>query len=475
MRRKRHLCVIAASLLLAAACGARLTDEQTAALQDASSTGDAPQSTVTSIVGSGPTETTQGGGRDAGGDGPSTTAGSDRPATPADQEGSDNGGGVEVGGSSCAGGGASDVGVTAEEIRIGNVSTISGPIPGFGQTGVNAVKAYVNMVNANGGVCGRKLTLVTADDRLQSGTNKSETDKLAQEVIGFVGGTTVVDGGAAQSYGGTNIADTGLAISEEMIVSSNNFPTVPINVGEGGNNASSIFRYMKKVEGVSKAALVWPAQASAKARMDGYKQALDEAGIDIVVQKEVAVVETNYADEAKNIESAEADLVITTLELSGMANLAKAMQQNGYFPKVPFYGAQVYGQAFLTQAGSAAEGTKVGLGYSILEDAPTVPAIGELIQWYERTNPGSAIDFFAIQAWAAADMYVDALGASQGPPTRDKVFSYLRGLNSFDADGVIADINPAAKTTKGCFMVAEVSGGTWRRAHPASGFDCSHS
>ena len=62
---------------------------------------------------------------------------------------------------------------------------------------MNGVKAYFNMVNNNGGVCGRKLTLVTADDRFQTATNRNETEKLADQVIAFVGNTSVVDDGGA--------------------------------------------------------------------------------------------------------------------------------------------------------------------------------------------------------------------------------------------------------------------------------------
>ena len=39
-------------------------------------------------------------------------------------------------------------GVTPTEITVGNVSQLTGLVPGFGQTGVNGAKAYFNMVNS---------------------------------------------------------------------------------------------------------------------------------------------------------------------------------------------------------------------------------------------------------------------------------------------------------------------------------------
>lgn len=472
MRRTAGLLV--AGALVVASCGARLSDEQRAALETGGGSVDAQGVSVdrgasgggstTTVAGSSRTTAAPGGGGGGGG-------GGDQPS-----EGGEGPGGVivVVDGSTCGGGGASDVGVSESEIKLGNVSTISGPIPGFGQTGVNAVKAYANFVNANGGVCGRKLTIVTADDRLQSGTNKSETDKLAKQVLGFAGGTSVVDDGAAQAIDGTDISYTGLAISEAMIRTANNFPTVPIDLADGGNGALKILKYMNQVRGVKRGALIWPAQASAKARIDGYRKDMERAGIDLVLETEVAVTETNYADDAANIEQAKADILMTTLEISGMARLAKAMEQNGYFPKIPFYGAQAYGRLFLTQAGSAAEPTVLGLAYAILEDAGSVPPVKDFLTWYERTNPGSDIDFFAIEAWVGAAMYVDALRKIEGPPTRAKVMQQLKTFTAYDAGGMIAPINAAQKKSADCFLIAEVDGGKWKRTHPAQpGFDCS--
>ena len=54
-------------------------------------------------------------------------------------------------------------------------------------------------------MCGRQLTLATGDDRLDAGTNRSETERLSREVFAFVGGTSPVDDGGASVLGATNI------------------------------------------------------------------------------------------------------------------------------------------------------------------------------------------------------------------------------------------------------------------------------
>jgi ABC-type branched-subunit amino acid transport system substrate-binding protein len=139
---------------------------------------------------------------------------------------------------------------------------------------------------------------------------------------------------------------------------------------------------------------------------------------------------------------------------------------------VPFYGSQAYGKKFITLAGSAAEGTILGLPYDIFEDKATNPSVDTFLTWYQRTNPGADIDFFAIQSWVAADLFVQALQKVGPNVTRDKLGAALQSFTSFDAHGFLAPINPPGKTPAACFLVVGVQGGQWKRLHPDAGFSC---
>ncbi|MDX6234004.1 MAG: hypothetical protein QOH68_3086, partial [Nocardioidaceae bacterium] len=393
-RVRRPLAALAVCLLLATACGARLDDKQREIATGAAN-------------GQGQPATDAGTGTDAGDGGgaadPSTPAtdanggAADPAATPGGAPAADPGAAPVAGGpEACKSSGkASDKGVTGTEITIGNVSTISGPIPDFGRTGVNGVKAYVNFLNSTGGICGRKVKLLTADDRLDAGTNKSETDKMKDKAFALVGGTTVVDDGGAASLKGTNIPDVSLAISEARISLPNNFSPNPIDPTATTNGATKMFKYMKDTYGVSNGAVIWAAQAASRTSGKKYIEDMAQAGITVTKdhQFEVGVTETNYSAQVSKMKNDKVDIVITTLEVNGMSKLAQAFGQAGYFPKVPFYGAQAYGKKFLKLAGRNAEGTKLGLAYNVLEVADQVPAIKNFVTWYGRSNPGADVDF----------------------------------------------------------------------------------
>jgi ABC-type branched-subunit amino acid transport system substrate-binding protein len=447
-----------------AACGARLSDAEReqaiAATQgggDGGTNTDGEPTSDTTLVGSTDGNTT-------GDPGPSATGG---PAT----GGTTTGGPTGSTGDTCKPGSATSTGVTPTEIKVGNVSQLTGLVPGFGQTGVNGVKAYFNMINNQGGVCGRKLTLVQADDRFQAATNRSETEKLAGQVIALVGGTTVVDDGAAPVIDALGLPDVSLATTPVRAGAKNNFSPNPIDPTAGtGNGTEKILRHLKATYGVSSAAIFYQDAAVAANQRPKYEKDFAAAGIPVVATYAVAVTATNFRSQAADIKQRGIELVITIAELNTIANLAKAFQDVGYFPKVPFYGAQVYGKKYIQLAGAASENTISALAFATPEQTEK-PGVQAFNTWYARTNPGADVDFFALVAWTAAEMFVKALRQAGPDPSQAKLLEQLRTFTTYSSD-MVAQINPAGKKPAPCFNVMQVKGGKWTKVHPAQGFDC---
>jgi ABC-type branched-subunit amino acid transport system substrate-binding protein len=483
LRSRPAIGLALALALLAAACGSRLTEDERAQLM---TSGGGARTPGAAGVG-GPATGLGDDGFEVGDDGAALDPGARVDAGAPEGGGADPGAaGGEGGGDPGAGGegGAAPAacrpeegggpGVSMEEIRFGNVSTLSGPIPNFGRTGVNGVRAYFNMVNAEGGVCGRRLTLVGADDRLQAAANRAEHEKLSNQVLGFVGSTTVTDDGGTPIIDGNGIPDVSLAISDARIRSQHNFSPNPIDLSPGaGNGAGKMFAWMRETYGVGRAAIIWPAQASARGRALEYETDFTNAGIETIHKFEVAITETNFTSQVNTMANSNIDIVVTALEVNGMARLAQEFGQRRYFPEVPFYGAQAYGRTFLQLAGASAEGTRIGIAYAIPEDAPNNPAIARFNDWYARTNPGADVDFFAIMGWIAADMLVTGLRDAGPAPTRESLQAALQQhLADYDGGGIVGSIDAVNKKSARCYAVIEVRDGGWRRVHPAQGFQC---
>ncbi len=73
-----------------------------------------------------------------------------------------------------------DVGADDKEIKIGGISPYSGPASAYGAIG-KAIGAYIDKVNAEGGVNGRKLKWISLDDGYNPAKTVEQARKLVEE------------------------------------------------------------------------------------------------------------------------------------------------------------------------------------------------------------------------------------------------------------------------------------------------------
>ncbi len=183
----RCAALLVALALVASGCGARLTEQQVTAVKAGQATNGSsgfPTDDTTPDDGGTATDDTTpgssggtGGGSSGGGSTRTTLAGSGPVAAGVNPHVAPAGGN----------GGATDVGVTATSITLGNVATLTGPVPGLfaGATvGAQAVVAYENSL---GGLWGRKFKLDARDDQFDSGQHRSQTGDLITKSLAMLG------------------------------------------------------------------------------------------------------------------------------------------------------------------------------------------------------------------------------------------------------------------------------------------------
>lgn len=87
-------------------------------------------------------------------------------------------------------------GVTDTTIKIGNTAAVSGALATVGVPFNDAIKAYVKMINDEGGIGGKTIEFITYDDGFDGATGAALTEKLAEEdevfaLVGHFGTPTV--------------------------------------------------------------------------------------------------------------------------------------------------------------------------------------------------------------------------------------------------------------------------------------------
>src|ERR1700684_3396930 len=88
-----------------------------------------------------------------------------------------------------AAGGAEQPGITDTEIKFGNIMPYSGPASALSVTG-KVFAAYFDMINAQGGVNGRKLNMISLDDGFSPPKTVEATRRLVEnDGVAFMFGT----------------------------------------------------------------------------------------------------------------------------------------------------------------------------------------------------------------------------------------------------------------------------------------------
>ncbi len=173
-------------------------------------------------------------------DGTASDGGGDTSAGTTGESGSTGGGSTGAGGtvaagsSSCGAPGATDAGVTDKEIKVASIVTDSGPLPGATEGAYRGAVAYASLINANGGICGRKITVLKGDDGLDPPKGRGEFLRLEPQVLAFVGNFSVADSGYIDLIGKTGVPFIALTVDPAGRKFPNVYPKTTDNlVGTG--------------------------------------------------------------------------------------------------------------------------------------------------------------------------------------------------------------------------------------------------
>jgi ABC-type branched-subunit amino acid transport system substrate-binding protein len=397
----RRVAAVALVMVVVAACGARVSDQQVASLGGqtnggrASSTGTG-ESTTQDLGAS----TGEAGGPAAGTDSIDTGSSAPGPAATGAAAQGDNGG-------------ATDVGVTATEIRIGNVSTLSGPVPGLFQGAFVGVQAYAAYQNSLGGIHGRMLKLDLRDDGLDTGTNRAQTAELASKDFALAGSVSVNDAGGAPEEARTGIPDVGVGLSKERRDLPTFFSPVP-TPGRGYRTGQFLWYARRFPDAVKAVGTMYGDVAASKTSHQDMRHAAESLGWKFVYERGFQATETDFtADVVRMRQSGVKMVYIVSSDEKGIARFAKAMAQQSWKPEVFAAGPSGYDADLFTLGGPAVEGMYVDQQVAMFagEDAGALPEVKLLNQWVQKVKPGYVTDLYVAWAWSSMRLLTQAIEA----------------------------------------------------------------
>lgn len=415
----------------------------------------------------------------AAGDSPSATGPGGAGGTGGTGGGSGAPGAGGVGSAAPAGGngGATDIGVTANSITLGNISDLSGPVPGLFQSGIVGTEAYLNYVNSQGGVFGRQLKLVTADSETDCAATQNAYNSMTPKVFGFVGSWELYDQCAAQALGSTNLPAAQYALSPQAAAWPGWFSVDPIKPGTYPNGP---FGYFAKKFGsaIQHTGTIYGDLPSIVPQEQGMEAAAQSVGFKYVYKDAFPATQSNFTTDVVRMESSGVKVVLEyTLSTQQAATLVQEINQQNWHPIIICGVCYANNFEQLVGGGASAVQGIIGSNFEQLffNKPASVPEVGLYQQWMQRTNPSQNLDLESFYSWTEAALFVQALKAAGPKVTRAGVVTALKGIKSFGDNGAFGPSNIGDKVPTNCYVLWQVtsSGAFQEFDTPAGGFNCN--
>jgi ABC-type branched-subunit amino acid transport system substrate-binding protein len=373
----------------------------------------------------------------------------------------------------CSGATASDTGVSAKEIKVASIVTDSGPLPGATEGSYRGAASYFAKINAEGGVCGRKITLLKGDDGLDPYKGRAEFTRLEPKVLAFVSSFAVADSGYIDLIGKSGIPYVSLTVDPAGSDLRNVYPKGRRDIV----NTAPFVWWKQQHKNVSKAALLYSDVGGVSANVPGFEKAITRAGFNLVHTEAVRVTDPDYTGIIRTLQSEGVEfLYLFAFEVNMHVRFARNMKQQNYDP--PIKGANIaFNTRFselLGKDGDGWENHQVFLPFLDPAEKSRSKALADFIDWNARVYPGGQLDLFPVDGWGYAALFVDTLKTMGPNVTRKTLMDALYKQTKFDFGGINAATNPSNGNGDRCFIMAKHVNGTWKREWPAAGgYECN--
>jgi branched-chain amino acid transport system substrate-binding protein len=340
-------------------------------------------------------------------------------------------------------------GAQAQEIKVGGLFDLTGITSDVGKPYAQGVQDGVAWVNANGGINGKKVRLISVDYGYKIPEAVAAYKRLiADEKVVMVNGWGTGDTLALKDFVNKDkIPYFSASFAGDLTDPSKtpyNFFVAPSYSDELRAWLTWVKEDAKAKGGNPKVAFIYFDNAYGKAPIEAGRRFCKENGIDLVDEQ---VVPGNFQDATSQLlgmksKGAEyAYINVTTTGVSLILRNAKALGMNVKFGSNP-YG---FSEALPAVAREAAEGVT-----GVMPHVPygeNVPGMKRLQEFHQKHHPNDTHDSMYVRGWAYALTWTEALKRADqaGKLTGEGVRAAAETLENFDLGGLT---NPVTYTPK---------------------------
>jgi branched-chain amino acid transport system substrate-binding protein len=351
---------------------------------------------------------------------------------------------------------ATGPGVTPTQIDIGAIATRTGVGAGDFAGLIPGVQAYFDMVNAHGGINGRKLVLTANLDDGGSPTQFTQSARTILEQDHVFAAFISTYWFTPSLFQQTDTPTYGYNVSDNWAGPANFFAA-------GGSTqdyhalAAPVAYLMKRTHATSVAMVSYgPGIPGSYPACRTTAQDLAKAGIHVAYTGLDASLGGDFTAEVQQISQSHADFVLSCMQDSDDVTLARAIQQYGLHVHQLWLNG--YNQNLLNSYSSLMQGVFVDANgfvpFSADADFPGVyPGMQQYLTAMKKYEPSVVTSQLAMQGWMSAALLAAGVKASGRDLTQKNLIAETNRITDFTAGGTTAVVNWTKAHTTQAFPI----------------------
>jgi branched-chain amino acid transport system substrate-binding protein len=328
-----------------------------------------------------------------------------------------------------------DPGVAADKIVFGQAAALEGPAAALGTGMRDGILAAFAETNKAGGVHGRKLELISADDGYEPNKSIEATKKLieADKVFALIGSVGTPTSSATQPIA----TEAGIPFIAPFTGAE--FLRAPFKANVVNVRASyfqeteAMIERLTKDRNISKIAILYQDDGFGRAGLAGVQKALEKRNMKLVAEGTFERNTVAVKGALLNIRKGEPEAVIMVGPYKPCAEfikLARSVKLDAVFVNISFVGSN----ALAKELGNAGGGVVITQVVPFPEDK-SVPLVASYHQALKAANPNAEPGFVSLEGYMAGRLVVAALEKVSGEPSRKALLDTIMN-GSFDLGGV---------------------------------------
>lgn len=359
-------------------------------------------------------------------------------------------------------------GIYEEKIVVGTTGAQEGPLAFIGKPYFDAMKAYFQMYNENGGIEGREIELEVMEDQFKPETAIANVQKLIndEKVFSLVGlfGTPGVKASIPKvKTAGIPAVYFATGAKAPTEAGENFFPVQPNYYYEGQLMAHYAVNHFN----AEKIAVIYRSDDVGLDGLSGIKEGLKTLG------KEDALVEelsfdagaTDFTAQVAKVKESDADILINYSLAGGVSGVLKELEKIG-MENLPHLCPYPNVSPSLIAANSEAAPKAIQNLYGMAWVDVNRPAVQDFLETMEKYYPDTPANAYAMSGWIAAETFVVGLEEALTEVSIDELTwdAYLSAMERIEHDqGIVPMISYHNGSRNGVEHMAltQVVGDTW--------------